>query len=84
MRFAYFYFMRSDPERVREVAPRHAQYWRGRGLPHYLGGPFGDRSGGLITFDCESFLEAGQLIANDPFRAAHLLERHWLKEWKPD
>lgn len=84
MRFAYFYFMRSDPERVREAAPRHTEYWRALDLKHYLGGPFGDMSGGLITFDCDSFVEAGQLIANDPFRTAHVLERHWLKEWKVD
>lgn len=84
MRFAYFYFLRSDPERVSDAAPDHAAYWRGLGLRHYLGGPFGDLTGGLITFDCPSFLEAGQLIANDPFRTAHVIERHWLKEWMAD
>jgi uncharacterized protein YciI len=76
--------MRRDPERVREVAPRHTEYWRALALPHHLGGPFGDLSGGLITFDCDSFAEASRCIADDPFRAAHLLERHWLKEWKVD
>lgn len=81
MRFAYFYFVAGDPQRVRTVAPQHAEYWRAAALPHYVGGPFSDMSGGLITFDCDSFADAGRLVADDPFRRAHLLERHWLKEW---
>jgi hypothetical protein len=32
MRFAYFYFMKPEPERVRAVAPRHASYWQGLDL----------------------------------------------------
>ncbi len=46
MRYAYLYFMKDEPERVGAVALRHAAYWKGRPLAQYLGGPFGDRSGG--------------------------------------
>jgi hypothetical protein len=50
-RYACFYLMRNDPERVRLVAPGHVSHWQQLGFAHYLGGPFEDRAGGLITFD---------------------------------
>jgi hypothetical protein len=49
MRFLYFYLMRDLADRVRAVAPDHAAYWRDLALGEYAGGPFADRSGGLIT-----------------------------------
>jgi hypothetical protein len=66
MRFLYFYLMSHARARVQAVAPEHAVYWRELGLPDYLGGPFGDRSGGLITFETGSANEAERLVANDP------------------
>ena len=84
MRFAYVYFMAETadaPERVRETVPRHVAYWRGHPLAHYVGGPFADRSGGLITFEARSAAEADTLVANDPFVRAGVLARHWTKEW---
>jgi uncharacterized protein YciI len=81
MRFVYFYLMRDAPERVRTVAPEHAAYWHGLGLGEYLGGPFADRSGGLITFEVASAQEAERLVADDPFVGEDLLERRWVKEW---
>jgi uncharacterized protein len=83
-RFVYFYLMRDAPERVREVAPRHAAYWRGLGLPAYLGGPFKDRTGGLITFEAGSSAHAEALVADDPFLREGLLAHHWVKEWTLD
>jgi uncharacterized protein YciI len=82
MRFAYVYFMKRAPERERAVAPEHAGYWRGLELRQYLGGPFGDRSGGLITFENGSWEEAEQLVTRDPFAREGLLEDRWLNEWK--
>jgi hypothetical protein len=81
MRFAYVYFMKGDPDRVGEVAPDHVSYWRGLALPGYQGGPFTDRSGGLLTFDhgCEE--EAACFAAADPFRLEDLLKERWLKVW---
>jgi uncharacterized protein YciI len=81
MRFLYFYLMRDAPDRIGPVAPRHAAYWRELRLPHYLGGPFADRTGGLITFESGSLAEAEQLVAADPFAVEDLLERRWLSEW---
>jgi hypothetical protein len=49
MRCSYIYFMKDNPDRVAAVAPQHAAYWRGLELREYVGGPFADRSGGLIS-----------------------------------
>jgi uncharacterized protein YciI len=81
MRFAYVYLMAEDPDRVRAVAPQHAAYWQGLDLPNYIGGPFADRSGGLITFEARSVEEAEQLAADDPFLREGLLATRSLKEW---
>ena len=84
MRFLYFYLMRDAPDRVRAAAPKPAAYWRQLHLNGYRGGPFADRSGGLITFEAQSGAAAQALVANDPFLREDLLERHWVKEWLLD
>ena len=84
MRFLYFYLMKDAPDRVRAAAPKHAAYWRELKLDGYLGGPFADRSGGLVTFQADSAAQAEALVANDPFLREELLERHWVKQWLPD
>ncbi len=81
MRIVYFYFMKDSADRARAVAPRHADYWKQLELHGYVGGPFADRSGGLITFESESTEEAERLVANDPFIREGLLDRYWVKEW---
>jgi hypothetical protein len=50
-RFAYFYLMRDEPDRVRATVPKHVSHWRSLGLTGYVGGPFADRTGGLIMFE---------------------------------
>jgi hypothetical protein len=84
MRFLYFYLMSNAPAPVQAVAPEHADYWRELDLPNYLGGPFADGSGGLITFETGSAAEAERLVANDPFVRERLLERRWVMEWRID
>ena len=54
MRAIYFYLMKNEPDRIRSAAPRHAHYWQAAALPSYHGGPFADRTGGLVMFDCDS------------------------------
>jgi uncharacterized protein YciI len=81
MRVAYSYMMREEPDRVRAAITQHAAYWRGLGARGYMGGPFADRSGGLITFEADSNEEADRLIAADPFVQQDLLEVSWMKEW---
>lgn len=84
MRVAYFYLMANDPDRVRAVAPQHAAYWRALSLAGYLGGPFADRSGGLILFTADSTDQADRLVAGDPFVREALVDESWTKEWVPD
>ena len=67
MRIAYLYWMKDEADRVRTVAPQHAAYWRDLALSEYLGAPFADRSGGLISFEADSLEAAERLIAADPF-----------------
>jgi uncharacterized protein YciI len=83
-RFAYTYFMRHDPDRVRAAAPAHAAYWQRLRLPGYLGGPFADRSGGLILFETHEDSLARRFVDEDPFVREDLVERTTLKEWRPE
>ncbi len=80
MRVAYFYSLKDDPA-VRDVAPKHAAYWQGLDLEGYIGGPFTDRSGGLISFEVESLDRARELVDDDPFCEANLLAECSVKEW---
>ena len=82
-RFAYLYFMKDDPDRIRATVPRHVAHWQQLRLPGYLGGPFQDRTGGLITFQAQDDEHARRAVDTDPFRQAGLLEAHWLKQWTP-
>jgi uncharacterized protein YciI len=82
--FAYLDFMNDDPDRVRVTVPRHVAHWRGLGLPGYLGGPFEDRTGGLITFEAKDGDRARRAVDADPFVREGLLEVHWLKQWTPE
>src|SRR5512142_1404295 len=81
MKIAYVYFMHAEPERVGPLVPRHVAYWQGRALTGYEGGPFGDRSGGLITFDADSLDAAARLADADPFAIEGVLGERWVKEW---
>lgn len=80
-RYAFFYFMKDDPEGVRDAVPRHIEYWKTLALADYMGGPFADRSGGLITFSASNEAEAERLVVADPFVTAGVLSQHWLKPW---
>lgn len=80
-RFVYFYLNRRDPVRIREAVPAHVSYWQTANPPGYMGGPFADRQGGLISFVASSLEEATQIILQDPFIVADLIEQKWIKEW---
>lgn len=83
-RFIYFYFNQDEPDKIRQVVTAHVRYWREAGLKGYLGGPFGDRTGGLITFIAHNLEEATEIIQRDPFVAAGLIAQLWIKEWNPE
>jgi len=79
--FLYFYLMRKTSDAIRQVIPAHIQYWQSRDLPDYMGGPFADRTGGLITFAATSLDDAQQIMVDDPFVREQLIEQSWIKEW---
>ena len=79
--FAFFYLMKNEPQKIGSIIPAHISYWDEVKAPNYSGGPFSDRSGGLILFEAKSFEEASQIALNDPFITQNLIETHWLKEW---
>ena len=80
-RFVYLYFNRDEPEKIRKVVSAHVAYWKSANLEGYMGGPFGDRSGGLISFVAPSFDHATAIILQDPFTAEDLIAEKWIKEW---
>jgi uncharacterized protein YciI len=79
--FIYFYFNRNEPEKIRQVIPAHVQYWKTANPKEYKGGPFGDRTGGLISFLASSLEEATDIILQDPFVLQDLIAEKWIKEW---
>ena len=80
-RFIFFYLMKDLPEVIGSVVIAHIEYWKQCTLNHYLGGPFADRSGGMITFACDEIKRAEEIIAGDPFVTSDLLAQQWIKEW---
>jgi hypothetical protein len=83
MRVLHFYTMKQEPERVRAVGPRHAEYWRRVGAHRYQGGPFDDRSGGLITFEVDLARRlSGSSRPTPSFE--DLLESSLVKQWVVD
>ena len=80
-RFIYFYFNRNEPEKIRRVVPTHVHYWKTANLKDYMGGPFSDRTGGLISFVASSLDEAMTIVQQDPFVLEDLIAEKWIKEW---
>jgi len=83
-RFVFFYFMRNRPDRIREIVPSHIDYWKTSRLEKYLGGPFADRTGGLISFETTSLDKAPEIVEKDPFVTHDLIDMKWIKEWMPE
>jgi len=83
-RFVYFYLNTNEPEKIRQVVPAHVLYWKNASLDGYQGGPFADRTGGLITFIAVNFEEATAIVQQDPFVSGDLIAQLWIKEWIPE
>jgi uncharacterized protein YciI len=80
-RFVFAYFMKDRPQRIREIAPYHIEYWRETPDARCIAGPFADRCGGLVLFDAASLEEAAAVVEQDPFAVHALLAHWWVKEW---
>ena len=83
-RFVYFYFNRNEPEKIKQVVSAHVGYWKSANPNGYMGGPFADRTGGLISFVAPSLQEATDIILRDPFILEDLIAEKWIKEWTPE
>jgi uncharacterized protein YciI len=79
--FVFFYLMKNNPEKIRDTVPEHIRYWENSKPINYSGGPFSDRSGGLILFEAEGIEKATKLTMNDPFVVQDIIESKWVKEW---
>jgi uncharacterized protein YciI len=66
------------------VVSRHVAHWSQLRLNDYLGGPFEDRSGGLITFSAPDATEAQRAVETDPFVLEGLVGSYLLKQWIPE
>lgn len=73
--------MKNQPEKIRLAVPQHVEYWQSKKLEQYEGGPFSDRSGGLITFAADDSDTTETTIMNDSFVKEDLIEKKWIKEW---
>jgi uncharacterized protein YciI len=81
-KFAFFYFMVAESGAIPQAVPQHVQYWDAHRSPGYIGGPFADRSGGLIVFEAADLSSAEEIVRNDPFVKEEVLAQSWLKEWR--
>ncbi|MBN2080113.1 MAG: hypothetical protein JW838_14185 [Spirochaetes bacterium] len=79
--FAYCYFMKFVPERLRSLIPEHIAYWQNHAPDNFTGGPFRDRSGGLIIFPAADQDTAESICRGDPFVTGGLVEEFWVREW---
>jgi uncharacterized protein YciI len=80
-KFAFFYLMVEESGAISRAVPEHVQYWETHRPPGYNGGPFTDRSGGLIVFEASDLSSAEEIVGGDPFVQEGLLAQSWLKEW---
>ena len=73
--------MVEEPEKIRQVVPAHVEYWKRANLKGYMGGPFTDRTGGLISFVADSLPDTTKIVEQDPFVLQDLIAENWIKEW---
>lgn len=74
----------SDNEAVRlETRPKHREYLKGilEAGNIALSGPFVDDSGALIVIEADSLADAERIVANDPYRAAGVVDNALIREW---
>lgn len=80
---AFFYTMKNEPDLIKRLVLDHIKYWKDLDLADYKGGPFIDRSGGLITFSSDDFEFANKIINDDPFVKGQAISEKQIKIWIP-
>lgn len=82
--FMFSYQMHNRPEQIKSTVLGHVSYWKSQTFEYYKGGPYADRSGGMIIFTAPGIAEARSIIEKDPFMKNGIVDTHVLKEWKPE
>ena len=82
--FVFAYMMSDNPDKIKESVPLHIEHWKSQSFEYYKGGPYADRSGGLITFSASNIDEAESIASKDPFVANEVLDHYAIKEWMPE
>jgi uncharacterized protein YciI len=82
--FVFFYLMKGEAAKIGAIVPAHIDYWAVNSSANPTGGPFADRSGGMILFETATVHGAEQLAHNDPFVIERVIEALWIKEWMPE
>ena len=84
--YVFFYMMKKDLKKdvneIKEYVKEHIKYWHDNKPENFSGGPFSDRSGGMILFSAENINTAEKLATNDPFVLKDLIKIKWIKEWQ--
>ena len=81
--FAFVYFMKDTPHKIREVVPYHVDYWNHNRPERYVGGPFADRTGGLISFEASSQSRKRAALSTMTLSVSmDCSKTSWIKEWE--
>jgi uncharacterized protein YciI len=79
--FVFCYFMNFDPAELKTLIPEQIEYCQHYAPENFIGGPFKDRSGGMLSFSAPDLDAATAICENDPFVKKGLVNQYWVKEW---
>ena len=83
--FAVTYHYTDDAETISALRPEHrawtkAQHEAGRNL---ASGPIVDVAGALLIFKADSVEELTEILKDDPFEVAGLIDERVIQQWNP-
>jgi uncharacterized protein YciI len=81
--FAVTLTFTNDADRRQQVRPTHREYLKkllDEGKLHESG-PFVDDSGALVIYDVADLAEVQEILANDPYAPAGIVESVTINEW---
>lgn len=79
--FVFCYFMEFEPAKLKTLIPAQIEYWQKYAPEKFTGGPFKDRSGGMLSFSAQDITEAEEICKADPFVKSGLVREYWVREW---
>ena len=79
--FVFCYFMKFEPAKLKTLIPEQIEFWQKHAPSTFTGGPFKDRSGGMLTFSAPDLSAAEEICKGDPFVKSGLVEEYWVREW---